>query len=78
MVIAEKSTQTLAAANGRARTRGADAFDEFVAESLMVAFAVVVLRKNSRRDTFDAAIVMQATEPSTDDNAMRGREAVPG
>lgn len=42
MVIAEKSTQTLAAANGDARTRAADAFDEFVAESLTVAFAVVV------------------------------------
>jgi hypothetical protein len=42
MVIAEKSTQTLAAANGCARTRGSDVFDQFVAEPLMVAFAVIV------------------------------------
>jgi hypothetical protein len=41
MVIAQKCTQTLAAASGGAGTRGSDAFDEFVAESLMVAFAVV-------------------------------------
>jgi hypothetical protein len=37
-----------------------------------------VLRKNSRGDAFDAVIVVQATEPSPGDDAMRGWEAVPG
>ena len=49
MVIAEKSTQTLAAANGGAGARGSDDFDEFVAESLMVAFAVIVLHELRER-----------------------------
>src|SRR5262245_18039802 len=42
MVVAEKSTQALAAANSCAGTRGVDAVDEFVAKSLMVAFTIGV------------------------------------
>jgi hypothetical protein len=41
IVIAEKSAETLATANGGARTRRSNVFDQCVAEPLMVAFAVI-------------------------------------
>ena len=45
MVIAKKSTQTLATVNGAAWARQPDAVDELIAEALMVAFAVIVPHK---------------------------------
>ncbi len=48
MAMAEQATQTLAA-NGVCGSRGSHDFDEFIAEPLMVASAVIVLHELRER-----------------------------